>query len=177
MMNWWLLAKKTQVKSTVCEADVTCSSSGRVATLTHWSLCTSESWRELLTLRIIYTHSTMQTCHLDSLHVAVKYVVVTATSSHQSHQDYHFPACQEPQRPSYCTVRHKECKGESAKAEHHGIRTGIRTSCYKKILCSMGKTHHLFFLHHMVKERNQYNGQCQKARRDPLLPKTRSQPH
>lgn len=44
----------------------------------------------------------------------------------QDHQDHRLPAHQEPQRPSMsCTVRPKDCEGESAKAEHHGSRADL----------------------------------------------------
>ena len=43
----------------------------------------------------------------------------------------------------------------------------------KKILCAMPKVHHLFFLHRMVKHRNNYTVRCYKNGRKPLLPKAR----
>jgi len=41
---------------------------------------------------------------------------------------------------------------------------------YKKIVCSMSKTHHLFYLHRMVIKRNRYSAKCYKAGKKPLLP-------
>ena len=41
---------------------------------------------------------------------------------------------------------------------------------YKKIICSMFKTHHLFFLHRMVKRRNRYTAKCYRSCRKPVLP-------
>ena len=45
---------------------------------------------------------------------------------------------------------------------------------YKKIISSMPKLHHLFFLHRLVKRRNRYNSECYKNHRKPLLPKLRN---
>ena len=46
-------------------------------------------------------------------------------------------------------------------------------SRYKKILNSMPKNHHLFFLHRTVYRRNQYTELCQRLKRKPLLPKSK----
>ena len=43
-------------------------------------------------------------------------------------------------------------------------------SRYRRILCAMPKTHHLFFLHRLVKRRNKYTELCRKLEREPLLP-------
>ena len=45
----------------------------------------------------------------------------------------------------------------------------------KKIMSSMGKTHHLFYLHRMVQRRNRYTSHCYKQKRKPLLPKLRNE--
>ena len=98
----------------------------------------------------------------------------------RDHQDHRFPTHQEPPRPTlYCTVRPKECEGESAKAEHHGSGTDFCVGFPLQEDCMLygEKKHHLFFLHRMVKERNRYNKQCQKAGREPLLPKAASRSH
>ena len=42
---------------------------------------------------------------------------------------------------------------------------------YKKILLSMGKCHHHFFLHRLVKRRNRYISFCYKKGRHPVAPK------
>ena len=41
---------------------------------------------------------------------------------------------------------------------------------YKKILNSMPKAHHHFFLHRLIKRRNSYTSYCQKVGKYPLLP-------
>lgn len=46
---------------------------------------------------------------------------------------------------------------------------------FKKIMSSMGKTHHLFYLHRLVNRRNKYTAACYKAHRKPLLPKMRNE--
>ena len=43
-------------------------------------------------------------------------------------------------------------------------------SRYKKILCSMNKTHHCFYLHRVIKRRNRYTELCIKIGRKVLLP-------
>ena len=50
-------------------------------------------------------------------------------------------------------------------------QTFVWLSRFKKILCAMPKVHHLFFLHRMVKHRNNYTVRCYKNGRKPLLPK------
>ena len=45
---------------------------------------------------------------------------------------------------------------------------------FKKIVCSMSKTHHLFYLHRMVKYRNRYNELCYQEGKKPLLPSVRN---
>ena len=46
---------------------------------------------------------------------------------------------------------------------------------YKKILNSMPKAHHHFFLHRLIKRRNSYTSYCQKVGKYPLLPSARVQ--
>ena len=46
-------------------------------------------------------------------------------------------------------------------------------SRYKKILCAMPKTHHHFYLHRMVKRRNEYIAWCYANGRRPVQPKIR----
>ena len=43
-------------------------------------------------------------------------------------------------------------------------------SRFKKITCSMNKSHHCFFLHRIVKRRNKYTELCHHLNREPLLP-------
>ena len=46
---------------------------------------------------------------------------------------------------------------------------------YKKILNSMPKSHHHFFLHRLIKRRNDYTSYCQRVGKYPLLPSARIQ--
>lgn len=46
-------------------------------------------------------------------------------------------------------------------------------SRYKKIVCSMDKLHHMFFLHRLVCRRNEYTQMCLATGRKVLLPKTK----
>ena len=44
---------------------------------------------------------------------------------------------------------------------------------YKHIVCAMSKTHHLVYLHRMVRRRNLYTEKCYSNGRKPILPKIR----
>ena len=44
---------------------------------------------------------------------------------------------------------------------------------FKKILASMGKCHHHFFLHRVIKRRNKYISFCYSNGRRPVQPKPR----
>lgn len=46
-------------------------------------------------------------------------------------------------------------------------------SRYKKILCSMDKQHHMFFLHRLITRRNLYAQICMAEGRRMLLPKVK----
>lgn len=52
-----------------------------------------------------------------------------------------------------------------------GEQTFLWVGRFKHILCSMNKTHHLFYLHRMVLRRNTYTVKCYKSGRKPILPK------
>ena len=54
-----------------------------------------------------------------------------------------------------------------------GEQTFTWLSRFKKILCSMPKNHHMFFLHRMVVRRNAYTITCYKNGKKPVLPKAR----
>lgn len=56
-----------------------------------------------------------------------------------------------------------------------GEQTFVWVHRFSHILCSMNKTHHLFYLHRMVVGRNRYTSKCYVNGNKPLLPKvTRS---
>ena len=52
-----------------------------------------------------------------------------------------------------------------------GEQTFVWVGRFKHILCSMNKTHHLFYLHRMVRRRNAYTVKCYRNGRKPVLPK------
>ena len=54
-----------------------------------------------------------------------------------------------------------------------GKQTFTWLSRFKKILCSMPKVHHMFFLHRMVVCRNSYTVTYYKNGKKPVLPKVR----
>ena len=41
---------------------------------------------------------------------------------------------------------------------------------FKNIVCSMNKTHHLFYIHRMVRRRNNYTEKCYASGKKPKLP-------
>lgn len=43
-------------------------------------------------------------------------------------------------------------------------------SRFKKIVNSMTQTHHLFYVHRMIKRRNRYTSMCRKSGKEPVLP-------
>ena len=47
-------------------------------------------------------------------------------------------------------------------------------SRYRRILASMNKTHHMYFLHRIIFKRNKYTEKCLKMKRKSLLPKAKS---
>ena len=53
-------------------------------------------------------------------------------------------------------------------------QTFVWLSRFKKILCSMPKVHHLFFMHRMVVRRNSYTVSCYRRGLKLVLPKARS---
>ena len=52
-----------------------------------------------------------------------------------------------------------------------GEQTFIWVGRFKNILCSMNKTHHLFYLHRMIIRRNSYTTKCYAHGKKPILPK------
>ena len=51
--------------------------------------------------------------------------------------------------------------------------TFVWLSRYKRILCSINKVHHLYFLHRIVYRQNMYTEKCYKMKRKFLLPKSK----
>ena len=52
-----------------------------------------------------------------------------------------------------------------------GEQTFTWLSRFKHIVCSMPKSHHLFYIHRMVIRRNKYTSKCNMYGKTPLLPK------
>ena len=89
---------------------------------------------------------------IDSLHIS-------------NHKDV---SCREKYDPG---ILKKEIpEGNTMAAE----QTFVWLSRFKKILCAMPKVHHLFYLHRMVKHRNQYTVTCYKNGKKPLFPNARN---
>ena len=89
---------------------------------------------------------------IDSLHI-------------RNHKD---KSCKEKYDPAI--LKEELPDGNTMAAE----QTFVWLSRYKKILCAMPKVHHLFYLHCMVKRRNNYTVTCYKNGKKPLLPKARN---
>ena len=113
-------------------------------------------------------------CHLDNLRVARKPLPLPGDLSHiwmdinkiidclhiKNHKD---PRCKEKYTP-------EKLAGEDLNTMSCE-QTFAWLSRYKKILCAMPKTHHHFFLHQMVKRRNNYISFCYKTGRRPIQPR------
>ena len=85
---------------------------------------------------------------------------------------FHFPnhnstTCKERFSPVEFKQKHPNFNTQA------GEQTFVWVSRYKRILCSMTKSHHLFYLHRMVLRRNQYTSRCYCIGRKPILPKKR----
>lgn len=52
-----------------------------------------------------------------------------------------------------------------------GEQTFVWMGRFKHIVCAMSKTHHLFYLHRMVRRRNKYTEKCYSNGKKPILPK------
>ena len=50
-------------------------------------------------------------------------------------------------------------------------QTFIWASRFKKVMCAMPQVHQFFFLHRLVKYRNQYTEKCHRMKKTPFLPK------
>ena len=76
--------------------------------------------------------------------------------------------CQTDLNPALIGQMHPDIK--ESKNTQAAEQVFIWLGRFKKIVCSMTKTHHLFFLHRMVRRRNCYTSQCYKDGRKPVLP-------
>ena len=51
-----------------------------------------------------------------------------------------------------------------------GEQTFVWIGKFKNIVCAMSKTHHLFYIHRMVRHRNKYTEKCYMYGKKPILP-------
>lgn len=89
---------------------------------------------------------------IDSLHI-------------HNHKD---PRCKEKYHPDKAHNVNKDINLMCAE------QTFVWLSRYKRIICSMNKSHHLFFLHRLIVLRNEYTEMCHNSGRKPLLPKAKT---
>ena len=115
-------------------------------------------------------------CHIDSLHVARRPLPLPGNLSHLwldvnkiidslhiiNHRD---KKCHEKYHPSQVKDSNETYNTMSCE------QTFAWISRFKKIVCSMGKRHHHFYLHRMVKRRNKYIAFCYKHNKNPVQPK------
>ena len=80
------------------------------------------------------------------------------------------PKCREQFSPALIKTEHPDYNTQS------GEQTFVWVGHFKYILCSMNKTHHLFYLHRMVLRRNLYSEKCYINGRKPILPKSSLHP-
>ena len=117
-------------------------------------------------------------CHLDSLKAARKDLPLEAPfdkmwkSITKIVDDLHIrnhsdPKCLQMYHPREVRQQHPHYNLMCAE------QTFVWLSRFKKIVSSMNKTHHCFFIHRVVKLRNAYTEICMKYGRRPLLPKTK----
>lgn len=93
---------------------------------------------------------------IDSLHI-------------KNHVD---PACQTDLHPDNFAEMYPHLA--HTKNTQAAEQTFVWLGRFKKIVCSMTKTHHLFYIHRMVKRRNFYNVKSYKNNKKPLLPSIRN---
>ena len=129
---------------------------------------TREKWRSI-------TLSYDNMCHLDNLKVAKRPLPLPGdlqfiwqdigkiidTLHIRNHVD---KRCQEKYSPQDLKDKNKDYNTMVCE------QTFAWLSRYKKILCSMPKVHHHFYLHRMVKRRNNYISHCYSNGRRPIQP-------
>lgn len=73
-------------------------------------------------------------------------------------------------------ICHTKFSPAKMKSEHPhyntqaGEQTFVWMGRFKNICCAMNKSHHLFYLHRMVRRRNRYTEKCYLYGRKPILP-------
>jgi len=117
-------------------------------------------------------------CHLDQLKIARKPLPLpppmdTAWLGMEKIIDaFHLPnhvnpACHVNYSPQRLKEVHPHANTQA------GEQTFVWLGRFKHILCAMNKHHHLFYLHRMVRRRNDYTQQCYKGGRKPILPRSK----
>lgn len=126
--------------------------------------------------RVVLSYDNM--CHLDHLKVAKKPLPLPAPfdsiwldvrkiidSLHiKNHKD---KRCHELHHPDKIKESHPEINTMCCE------QTFAWLGRYKKIVLGMGKRHHHFYLHRMIKRRNKYIELCYSQNRRPIQPKNR----
>jgi hypothetical protein len=82
------------------------------------------------------------------------------------------PKCQTDLNPDKMLKMFPEL--ENTKNTQAAEQTFVWLGRFKKIMSSMPKTHHLFYLHRSVKRRNRYTAKCYRTGRKPVLPGIRN---
>ena len=80
--------------------------------------------------------------------------------------------CKEELHPNKIGEVHPHLK--ETKNTQSAEQTFVWLARYKKIVASMPKTHHLFYVHRLVVRRNKYTATCYKEGRKPQLPSVRN---
>ena len=80
------------------------------------------------------------------------------------------PKCREQFNPAHIKAENPDFNTQA------GEQTFVWVGRFRHILCSMNKTHHLFYLHCMVRRRNSYSEKCYRNGRKPVLPKSSLDP-
>ena len=113
--------------------------------------------RQALPLPVPYKHMwTSINKVIDSLHVC-------------NHKD---KACHAELHPSNINKMYPEIK--NSKNTQAAEQTFVWLGRYKKVVSSMTKTHHLFYIHRMARRKNAYSVKCYKYGRKPVLPGIRN---
>ena len=131
----------------------------------------SSEWKD-----VVIAYDNM--CHLDSLKAArndlpleapfnIMWKSVTKIIDDLHIHNHTDPKCLEMYHPLKVRQQHPHYNLMCAE------QTFVWLSRFKKIVSSMNKTHHCFFIHRTVKLRNSYTQVCMQYGRRPLLPKAK----
>ncbi len=116
-------------------------------------------------------------CNVDRLKIARKQLPLPAPLNtvwlelNKVIDSFHLPNYKQPCHVKYSPVSLKE-KFPHANTEA-GEQTFVWLGRFKRIVCSMNKVHHLFYMHRMIRRRNQYTAKCYRNGKKPILPKAK----